>query len=171
MMGIRSIGPERYNGFKALLAAFFLIKGTDIIRTFLFRHPFFDKSGGFFHAGVIDAGGFSHFFLFIFILDGAYLVHTRGGVYITYSGIAFHQVEEEARRPAFINPHIGSGIHMGSYNANAVVRIGHPDFRYVNVRNDEKIVQKEDVFPVGADVEDKKPFVGLNPYAGKVSDA
>ena len=60
---------------------------------------------------------------------------------------------------------------MGSHDADAVVRIGHPDFSYVNVRNDEKIVQKEDVFPVGADVEGKKPFVGLNPYAGKVSDA
>ena len=79
-MGIRGVDPERKNGVEAFFDAFRLIKRTDVISAFFFRHTRFYESGGFFHTGVIDPGGFPHFFFFIFILDGTDVIHTGGGI-------------------------------------------------------------------------------------------
>ena len=171
MVGIRGVDPERKNGVEAFFDAFRLIKRTDVISAFFFRHTRFYESGGFFHTGVIDPGGFPHFFFFIFILDGTDVIHTGGGIDITYSGIAFHQIKKEACGPAFVYAHISFCVHCSRYGSDTVVRICHPYFLHINFRDDEKLVQEEFMLPICSEIQRIESFVRFNPDTGKIPDA
>ena len=171
---VSRIGAKRKDGVEALRAPLFFVESAHLVRTFLLRHSLFHKGCDLFHAGIVDPGGFPHFFLLICVLDGTHPVHAAGSVHIFRLGISFHQPQQKAGGPAFVD---ADGLlfavcgDVRGHNACAVVRVGHPDFVQIHFRDHEQIVQKEAVLPIRAHIQGVETFIRLHPYAGQIPDA
>ena len=51
-----------------------------------------------------------------------------------------HQGEQETCGPVFVDTHIYVAVHQPRDNGNAVVCIGKPGFRDVDIRDNKKII-------------------------------
>ena len=174
MVRVSRIGAEGKDSIEALRTSGFFVESAHIVRTFLLRHPFLYKGSGFFHAGVVEPGGFPHFILLPGILDGTHPVHAAGSVHISCFGISFHQSQQKAGGPAFVDADWLLFAVCGDvrgHNAYAVVRIGHPDLVQIHLRDHEQIVQKEAVLSIRAHIQGVETLIGLHPYAGQIPDA
>ena len=171
---IGRVGAEGQDGIEALRASRLFIQSAHLVRAFLFRHALLHKGCDFLHAGVVDPGGFPHFFLLISILNGAHPVHTAGSVHIFRVRIFFHQSQQKAGGPAFVNAKrrvrpVFRDIFR--HHADAVVRIGHPDLVQIHLWDHEQVVQEKAVLSIRAHVQRVQPLIGLHPHAGQIPDA
>ena len=76
----------------------------------------------------------------IFVLDCALAVDAGGCVYIADIGMMLHQGEQETCGPVFVDTHVYVAVHQPRDNGNAVVCIGKPGFRDVDIRDNKKII-------------------------------
>ena len=171
---IGRVGAEGKNAVEPFGTSGLFVERAHLIGAFLFRHAFLYKGRDFFHAGIIDPGGFPHFILLIIVLDGTHPVHAVGGVHIFCLRVFLHQAQQKAGGPAFVNAERSVRPVFRDvlrHHVDAVVRVGHPDFVQIHLGDHEQIVQEEAVLSIRAHVQRVQTLIGLHPHPGQIPDA